>query len=95
MVSRDRWFKGTYGMTTITLPTEIIDAARLTPEELVREIAVMLFRQERITLEQGARLADMDRIEFQQLLSRQDTAVHYDVEDFEADLETLRQLGRL
>jgi predicted HTH domain antitoxin len=82
-------------MTTITLPTDILEAARLTPDDLVREIAVMLFTQERITLEQGARLAGMGRLEFQQMLARHDAYVHYDVQDFEADLQTLRDLGRL
>lgn len=82
-------------MTTITLPTDILEAARLTPDELVREIAFMLFKQERITLEQGARLAGTDRLEFQQMLARHNAFVHYDVDEFEADLRTLRDLGRL
>jgi predicted HTH domain antitoxin len=37
----------------------------------------------------------MNRLQFQHLLASRDIPVHYDVEDFKQDLETLRGLGRL
>ncbi|CAN5777685.1 hypothetical protein BH23GEM7_BH23GEM7_37470 [soil metagenome] len=55
----------------------------------------MLFGQERLTLAQASRLAGLDRLEFQQLLASRGLTVHYDTREFEADLATLRRLGRL
>lgn len=49
---------------------------------------------DRLTLGQASRLAEMDRLRFQQLLASRDIPVHYEIEDFEADLATLRGLAR-
>jgi predicted HTH domain antitoxin len=37
----------------------------------------------------------MSRLEFQHLLASRRIPVHYDVADFEQDIETLREVGRL
>jgi predicted HTH domain antitoxin len=63
--------------------------------ELRCELAVLLFERERLTLEQASELAAMGVRRFQHLLASRDIPLHYDVEDFEQDLETLRRLGRL
>ncbi len=55
----------------------------------------MLYEKEKITLAQASRLAGMDRLPFQHLLASRGGTIHYGVEDFEQDLETLRDLGRL
>lgn len=66
----------------------------MSPEELKREIAVLLFQQGRLTLGQASQLADMPMAEFQHLLANRDIDPHYNVEDLEDDVETLRKLGR-
>ena len=55
----------------------------------------MLFQKEKITLAQASRLAGINRFRFQHLLASREISVHYDVEDFEEDLDTLKRLGRL
>ena len=40
-------------------------------------------------------MADMTVWTFQQLLGIRGIAVHYDLQDYEEDLETLKKLGRL
>jgi predicted HTH domain antitoxin len=79
----------------VTIPEEVLKAAGMTEAELCQEVAVMLFERERLTLAQAARLAGLDRLRFQRLLADRGIAVHYDVPEFEADLQTLRALGRL
>jgi predicted HTH domain antitoxin len=74
---------------------DILHAARLSPDELKREIGVFLFKQGRLTLGQASQLAEMPMAEFQHLLASRDVAPHYDVEDLEDDVETLRNLGRI
>lgn len=78
----------------VTFPDEILQTARITEEELRQELAVLLFQKDRLTLAQASRLAGMDRLRFQYLLASREIPVHYDVEDFEQDLSTLRNLGR-
>jgi predicted HTH domain antitoxin len=80
---------------SLDIPDDLLHAARLTEQEALKELAVALFAQERLTLAQAARLAGLDRLTFQHLLAARRIPVHYDVAEFEADLETLRSLGRL
>ncbi len=79
----------------MTIPDELLAPAQTTEAELRQEIAVLLFGQDRLTLAQAARLAEMDRLRFQRFLADRGCSVHDDVEEFEADLVTLREAGRL
>lgn len=79
---------------SVTIPDEILQTARMSEEELRQELAVLLFQKERLTVGQASRLAGMDRLRFQHLLASRGIPMHYDVEDFEQDLTTLRSLGR-
>lgn len=79
----------------LTISDSILQSANMSPEELSAEIAVMLFQKEKITLAQASRLAGMNRLQFQHLLASREIPLHYDVEDFEEDIETLKTLGRI
>lgn len=79
----------------VVIPDETLYAAHLTVAELKRELAVLLFGQDRLTLMQAAELAGMQPIPFQHLLASRGIAPHYDVPEFEQDMATLRQLGML
>jgi predicted HTH domain antitoxin len=79
---------------SVTIPDDILQAARMSDAELRQELAILLFQQERLTLAQASRLAGMDLLRFQHLLASRGASVHYDLEDFEQDLSTLRALGR-
>jgi len=74
---------------------DILQASRMSEEELTQEIAVLLFQKEKLTLAQASRLAGMTRLQFQHLLASRQIPVHYDVAEFEEDLKTLKELGRL
>jgi predicted HTH domain antitoxin len=79
----------------VVIPDEVLEAARMTEAELKQEVAVMLFERGKLSLGRASRLAGMGRIEFQRLLASRDIPMQYDVADLEADIETLRSLGRL
>lgn len=79
----------------LTIPDSVLQSARMSEAELKQEIAVLLFAQDKLTLSQASRLAGMDRFKFQHLLASRGIPVHYEVEDLEQDLETLRSLGRI
>ena len=77
----------------LVIPAEIVQATRMTEAELAQEIAVFPFQKGKLTLGQAGRLAGMSQ--FQYLLASRQIPVHCDVAEFEEDLKTLRELGRL
>jgi len=79
---------------SVTIPDEVLQAARMSDDELRQEMAVLLFQKDRLTLGQASRLAGIDRLQFQELLASRNIGVHYDREEFEQDLATLRDLSR-
>lgn len=80
---------------SLIIPDEIVKATRMSEGELKKEIDVHLFEKEKLTLGQAAHLADMNYLQFQHLLASREIPVHYDVDEFEEDLENLKELGRL
>lgn len=79
---------------TILIPGDILKSVGVSEDEMRHEIAVSLYKRG-ATLAQAAQVADLSLLEFQQLLASQDVPLHYDVQDFEEDLATLRRLGQL
>ncbi len=78
----------------LVIPDDILRAAQLTEEELLQEVALLLFEQERLTLGYASRLAGMYQGEFMELLASRGLAMHYDVEALEEDVKTLRAMRR-
>ncbi|MBW4651984.1 MAG: UPF0175 family protein [Kaiparowitsia implicata GSE-PSE-MK54-09C] len=76
---------------TIDIPDSIDQSAELTQAELLREIAILLFQWERVTLGKAAQIARMHQFEFQKLLASRKISVHYGLEDYQADVANLRQ----
>jgi len=79
----------------IDIPREVVHATRMTPHELRRELAVYLFQQGKLSSGKAREMAGMTAWAFQQLLGSRDIPIHYDLEDYEEDLSTLKELGRL
>lgn len=77
----------------LIISDETVRATKFTEDELRREIAVMLFTKEKLTLGQAARLAGMLQIDSQRILGERSIPIHYGVEDFQQDMETLRRMG--
>ena len=77
----------------LQISDEELGAAHISAEELRREIAILLFQQERFTLGQASAFAGMTQLDFQRLLANRRIPMHYDVADFEADLKTLQAQG--
>jgi predicted HTH domain antitoxin len=76
---------------TIDLPDEI----QVSESDLRTELAIALFQQERITLGTASQIAGMHQMEFQQLIGSRGICIHYDVEEFEEDIQNLRNRGWL
>ena len=76
----------------LIIPTEYVRATRLTDLEILLEIAVLLFQKEKLTLGQAARLAGVPQYKFQLLLASRDIPMHYGIEEYREDLQTLKSL---
>jgi predicted HTH domain antitoxin len=67
----------------------------MTPQELKRELALSLFQQGKLSFGKAREMADMTVWAFQQFLGSRGIAVHYDIAEYEEDVATLKELGRL
>ncbi len=76
----------------VTLPADVVQATRMTDEELLLEIAVMLFQREKLTLGQSARLAGLPQYRFQLILAGRDIPIHYGIEEFREDVQTIKSM---
>lgn len=74
---------------TIEISDNIINKARLSKEQIQLRLAILLFKEELITLGQASKMANMHQILFQKELAKRKTPVHYGVDDFEKDWETI------
>lgn len=79
----------------ILIPDDILQAAKMTEAELKLEIAILLYKQEKISSGKARAWTGLTVIEFQRELAKRGLCINYDVEDFQADLNTLRSLGLL
>ena len=81
-------------VSVLEISQDILDSARLTPSELKVEMAVHLYAQGRLSVGKARELADMSLWQFLQLLASRRIPPHYDEADLDADVTTLRDLGR-
>ena len=78
---------------TVSLPDGLLESAKLTETELVRELALSLFQSERLTLGQAARLCALPQLEFQRLLASRRIPIHYGLEEMQQDLRRVESLA--
>ena len=76
----------------LELPQDILDKARRTIDELKVEMAVHLYAEGRLSIGKARELAGMPLWTFRQLLASRRISPHYDVEDLNEDITTLREL---
>ena len=80
---------------TLNLPDSLGQIETFNQSDWFREIAIALFQQERVSLSRASKIAGIEVIDFQKLLAARGICVHYDVEEFEEDIEYLRAQGWL
>ncbi|HSK80747.1 MAG TPA: UPF0175 family protein [Thermoanaerobaculia bacterium] len=78
----------------LEIPQDVLDSARMTVNQLRIELAVHLYEQGRLSLGKAHELAGLSLWELRQVLGIRRIAPHFETEDLEQDLETLRHLNR-
>ncbi len=77
----------------VVVPAKVLRASGLSPQELLIELAVHLFAEDLISLGVAKTLAGLPMANFMRVLGKRGIAMHYDVEDLEEDIRTLKALG--
>lgn len=80
---------------SVIISDEILRTIHMTAGELMQEIAILLYQKEKLTLGRASQLTGMSQLQFQFLLASRQIPIHYDVAEFETDLKTLQEMGRL
>jgi predicted HTH domain antitoxin len=78
---------------SLVIPDEILKASGWSDNELLLELVLLLFQQEKVSLGKAAELLNMSQISFQRLLASRDICIHYDVAELQEDIEYLKAKG--
>lgn len=82
-------------MAGVTIPDDLLEIAGLTEEEVRAEFALEMYRREKLSMGRAVELVGKGHVAFWRMMASRDIYMHYDVEDLEQDIATLRSLGRL
>jgi predicted HTH domain antitoxin len=77
---------------SLNLPVDLLQSARMTLDEVRLELAIALFRLDRLSMGRAAELAGLPVADFQGCLSARRVGPHYGVEDALTDAAMLAQL---
>jgi predicted HTH domain antitoxin len=75
---------------SLVISDDLVKASGFSENELFLEIVIMLFRQDKISLGKASELVGLHRMQFQKLLADRGICVHYDVTEFQDDLNNLQ-----
>ncbi len=64
---------------SLVISDEIVKASGFSEDELLLELVLLLFQQDKISLGRAAELLKMPQIRFQKLIADRHICVHYDV----------------
>ena len=81
-------------MQDLIIPGSILQELRLKPDDLLVDIAVYLYDQERLSMGRAKKLAGLTQIEFQKAMAERGVYLKYDINDFEADLRTIATMEK-
>ncbi len=80
--------------TVFEIANENIQNTFLAEVNLKLEFAIYLYEKDILTLEQARKLAEISYLDFQKKLGNRYISIHYDEEELENDLETLKFLDQ-
>lgn len=85
------------GKLTLELSSDLAEALRLPPDErltrIQRELAIRLYQKGILSFGKARELSGLSKWDFHSLLGREGIDRSYDIEELEADLETLETLS--
>ena len=74
---------------------EVVKASGLSEEELLVELILLLFQQDKISLGRAAELLNMSQFRFQHLIASRGICIHYDMAELHEDIQYFKEKGWL
>jgi predicted HTH domain antitoxin len=78
---------------SLVISDEVLQTIQMSESELLTEIAILLFEQERFTLGQASRFPKMNQLQFQRLLASRKIPLHHDIAELRDDVKSLEANG--
>ena len=78
----------------VTIPDALASSMQMSEADLRLELAVALYRDQKVTLGQASKLAGMSQAAFMQEIGRRNLPVNYGVDDLDEDLRNFAELRR-
>ena len=75
----------------IEIADELLKDAQISESDLKLELALLFYKQNIFTLGQAGKFADLHQMEVQRKLMERKIPLHYDLECFKEDLETIKK----
>ena len=76
----------------VLIPSEIVNQTGMSEEEVLTEISVLFFQMNKLSLGKAAKLCGLHQFQFQKVLANRKIPLHYDKEDLQQDLISLKRL---
>ncbi len=74
---------------SLTISDRELQTWQMSEADLRRELAILLFQQERLTLAQASRFGHLPQPKFQRLLAERQIPLHYDLAELHEDWHSL------
>jgi len=77
---------------TIEIPDAIAQRAKLNSKDILLRVAILLFAEEKVTLGQVAEIAGIPQFLFQKELGKRKIPIHYGMDEYKQELETIAKM---
>lgn len=78
----------------LTINDNLLQWANITENQLLEDIALMLYQNRKLSFGQASQTAKLNYAEFQFLLGRKQIPVNYGVQELMEDVETIKKLNQ-
>lgn len=76
----------------LEIPKKISQQILLSKEELLLELAIILYQKEVLSMRAAAEMSKISWVKFENILAERNIYLKYSVEDLESDIENLKTL---
>lgn len=77
-----------------TIDNKIFEWASISENQLLEEIAIMLYKKRKLTFGQAAQTAKLNYAEFQYLLGQNQIEINYEISDLLDDIDTINKISK-
>ena len=75
---------------TLEIPAAVAESVNLTPREALIDVAIGIYKREKLSFSACAKMVGMSHLEFQNELGKRQIPLNIDAEDVEQDVNTLK-----